>query len=220
MKLAQRFVSDDPPAGLIEAMQKTFLSSDGDIRAVLRTLFGSPEFWSPQSYRAKVKTPLEFVASAVRGTGAEVQDAMPLVQALNRMGMPLYGAQPPTGYSMKSENWVSSGAILNRINFAMALTSGRMPGVTIDPRQMLVDSRTVNKRIEGGWPAESGPNALLAELETALLAGDVSKQTHESIGKELSEAQGAGWAMNDVANARAAGIIAGLLLGSPEFQKR
>jgi uncharacterized protein (DUF1800 family) len=87
------------------------------------------------TYRAKVKTPLEFVASAVRATGAEVDDALPLTRQLNNMGMPLYGAQPPTGYSMKAETWVSSSALLNRMNFALALSSGKIKGVKVDVAQ-------------------------------------------------------------------------------------
>src|SRR5437667_172671 len=102
-KLAMRFVSDNPSPALVDRMAQTFLNSDGDIREVLRTLFKSPEFWAADSYRAKVKTPLEFVVSAIRATNADVNNALPLAQNLNRMGMPLYGMQPPTGYSMKQE---------------------------------------------------------------------------------------------------------------------
>ena len=127
LKLAQRFVSDDPPAELVDRMAKTFEKKKGDIREVLSTLFHSPEFWDDGTYRAKMKTPLEFVASAVRATGADVDDAIPLARQLNNMGMPLYGAQPPTGYSMKAETWVSSSALLNRMNFALALTGRQSP---------------------------------------------------------------------------------------------
>src|SRR3984885_9627811 len=137
LKLAQRFVSDDPPPALIDRMAKTFEKKKGDIREVLETLFDSPEFWDDASYRAKVKTPLEFVASAVRATGADVQDAMPLARQLNNMGMPLYGAQPPTGYSMKADTWVSSSALLNRMNFSLALTSGKIKGVKVDTAQLV-----------------------------------------------------------------------------------
>ena len=136
LKLAERFVSDDPPPALVDRMAKTFLKKKGDIREVLNTLFHSPEFWDDGTYRAKVKTPLEFVASAVRATGAEVEDASPLARQLNNMGMPLYGAQPPTGYSMKAETWVSSSALLNRMNFALALTSGKIKGVKVDAAQL------------------------------------------------------------------------------------
>ena len=124
-KLAMRFVSDDPPPALVDRMAQTFLKKDGDIREVLKTMLHSPEFWAPEAYRAKVKTPLEFVVSAVRASGAEVNDAMPLARQLQNMGMPLYGMQPPTGYSMKADAWVNSSALLGRMNFALALTTGK-----------------------------------------------------------------------------------------------
>src|ERR1035438_6285756 len=175
LKLAQRFVSDDPPPGLVDRMTKTFLKKKGDIREVLTVLFHSPEFWNDGAYRAKVKTPLEFVVSAVRATGAEVDDALPLIRQLNNMGMPLYGAQPPTGYSMKAETWVSSSALLNRMNFALALTSDKMKAVKVDVGQLA-----------GSSPRDS--NLALTTLENSLLAGDVSKQTHDSITAQIDAA--------------------------------
>ena len=147
LKLAQRFVSDDPPPALVDRMAKTFQKKKGDIREVLATMFHSPEFWADSAYRDKVKTPLEFVASAVRATGADVDDAMPLTRQLNNMGMPLYGAVPPTGYSMKAETWVSSSALLTRMNFALALTSGRVRGVKLDAAQLAGGSAAVRYRL-------------------------------------------------------------------------
>ena len=208
-KLAQRFVADDPPPTLVARMQQTFLKKDGDIREVLRTLFKSPEFWSPADYRAKVKTPLEFVASAVRASGADVTDATPLVRALNQMGMPLYGAQPPTGYSMKSATWVNSSALLNRMNLGLALASGRLQGIETNPRELLGT----------GAPAED-PSAVLAQMEMEILNGDVSPQTHATISKQLSDPQVSGRKLDDPPRAPKVGVIAGLLLGSPEFQRR
>jgi uncharacterized protein (DUF1800 family) len=220
LKLAQRFVADDPAPALVDRMAKTFLKKKGDIREVLNTLFHSPEFWDDGTYRAKVKTPLEFVASAVRATGAEVEDAQPLVQQLNRMGMPLYGAQPPTGYSMKAETWVSSSALLNRMNFALALTSGKIKGVKVDTAQL------------GGGTSPSPDAAVtLSTLETNLIAGGVSQQTHDSIAAQIEAAgkNGAPLKADSKAGARKpasaakppdVGTIAGLLLGSPEFQRR
>src|SRR5580704_3413514 len=130
-KLAMRFVSDDPPSTLIDRMTQTFLKKNGDIGEVLKAMFHSPEFWAPESYRAKVKTPLEFVVSAVRTSGAEVSDALPLARQLQNLGMPLYGMQPPTGYSMKADAWVNSSALLGRMNFALALTAGKLKGVQV-----------------------------------------------------------------------------------------
>jgi uncharacterized protein (DUF1800 family) len=208
-KLAIRFVSDNPPEALVNRMAGTFLKSDGDIRQVLRTMFNSPEFWAPQAYRAKVKTPLEFVVSAVRASGADVSNALPLVQTLNQMGMPLYGAQPPTGYSMKAETWVNSSALLNRMNFALRFTSGRMPGVAFAPERVL-----------GSAEAPSDTNAALARLENTLLAGDLSKQTHETILKHAVDPAVTGRVLDDPSRPVNVGVLAGLILGSPEFQKR
>jgi uncharacterized protein (DUF1800 family) len=208
-KLAMRFVSDNPPEALVNRMADTFLKSDGDIRQVLRTMFDSPEFWAPQAYRAKVKTPLEFVVSAVRASGADVSNALPLAQALNQMGMPLYGAQPPTGYSMKAETWVNSAALLNRMNFALRFTSGRMAGVSFAPERVLGSAET---------PSDS--NAALARLENTLLAGDLSKQTHETILKHAVDPQVTGRVLDDPSRPVNVGVLAGLILGSPEFQKR
>ena len=134
-------------------MADTFKKKDGDIREVLQTMFNSPEFWSQDAYRAKVKTPLEFVASPLRASGVDIQNALPLVQFLNRMGMPLYGMQPPTGYSMKADAWVNSSALLNRMNFALQLASGKLPGTSLDQQAL----------IPGPAPADS--KRALAALE-------------------------------------------------------
>jgi uncharacterized protein (DUF1800 family) len=211
LKLAQRFVSDDPPPSLVDRMAKTFLKKKGDIREVLSTMFHSPEFWDDATYHAKVKTPLEFVASAVRATGADIEDALPLTRQLNNMGMPLYGAQPPTGYSMKAETWVSSSSLLNRLNFALALTSGKIKGVKLDAAQLAAGNST---------PSDS--SGTLAALETDLLEGNISKQTHDTIAAQIGTS-GNGTQPQDnksVAPPPEASTIAGLLLGSPEFQRR
>ncbi len=205
LKLAQRFVADDPPAELVDRMAKTFEKKKGDIREVLSTLFHSPEFWADTSYRAKMKTPLEFVASSVRATGADVTDALPLARQLNNMGMPLYGAQPPTGYSMKAETWVSSSALLNRMNFALALTAGKVRGVKVDAAQ-LADS--------SGDSPPADASSVLTTMEAKLLSSDVSKQTHDSI---VQQTQSTEKAPNKPPNVS---TMAGLLLGSPEFQRR
>jgi uncharacterized protein (DUF1800 family) len=224
LKLAQRFVSDDPPEDLVDRMAKTFLKKKGDIREVLSTLLHSPEFWADGTYRAKVKTPLEFVASAVRVTGAEMDDALPLARQLGNMGMPLYGAQPPTGYSMKAETWVNSSALLNRMNFAMALSSGKIKGVKLDSAQLAFK-----------WSLPVDSTLALPILESNLLAGDVSKQTHDSIAAQIVEAKTAAADKKptnskvapasprkpaDVAQPANVSVMTGLLLGSPEFQKR
>ena len=114
-------MSDNPPAPLVARMARTFQSSDGDIRAVMHTMIYSPEFWSREAYRAKIKTPFELVISAVRALGTDVDTPMPLVQWVGRIGEPLYQCQPPTGYADKAEAWVNTGALLNRLNFSLTL---------------------------------------------------------------------------------------------------
>jgi uncharacterized protein (DUF1800 family) len=207
-KLAMRFVSDNPPQTLVDRMAETFLKKDGDIREVLRTMFHSPEFWAADAYRAKMKTPFEFVASAARASGAAIQNAMPLVGTLNRMGMPLYAMQPPTGYSMKAEAWVNSSALLNRMNFALQLASGRLPGTSLNPQGL----------IPGPAPADS--QAALAALEQAILAGDVSAQTHAVMQKQLGDPQITQRKLDDKDKKPNYAAIAGLIMGSPEFQRR
>jgi uncharacterized protein (DUF1800 family) len=223
LKLAQRFVADDPPPALVDRMAKTFEKSKGDIREVLASLFHSPEFWADSTYRAKMKTPLEFVASAVRATGADVDDAFPLARQVANMGMPLYSAQPPTGYSMKADTWVSSSALLNRMNFALGMTSGKVRGVKVDAVQLA-----------GGPPAPADATTVLTALEAKLLAGDVSKQTHDSIiaqieapsknaamdGQGMQGGQDKPSPQGKPSGPPDTSTIAGLLLGSPEFQKR
>ena len=127
-KLARRFVSDTPPPALVDRMAATFRRTDGDLREVMRTLLTSPEFLSPDAYRAKVKTPFEFVVSAVSATGTEVQDATPLVRAMQQLGMPLYMCQPPTGYKDTADAWVNTGALVNRMNFALQLAGNNLRG--------------------------------------------------------------------------------------------
>ena len=128
-ELAQRFVADDPPPALIDRMAKTFHDNDGDIRAVMKTMLDSKEFFSEGAYRAKVKTPLEMIVSAVRATGAQVDFAFPLAQQIAQLGEPLYRKIEPTGYSSANAEWVNSAALLARMNFALALAQNRVPGV-------------------------------------------------------------------------------------------
>jgi uncharacterized protein (DUF1800 family) len=210
-KLAMRFVSDTPPQALVDRMAATYLKSDGDIKEVLRTLFKSPEFWSPDAYRAKVKTPLEFVVSAVRVTGTDVNNAQALAQALQRLGMPLYGMQPPTGYSMKAEAWVNSAALLNRMNFALGLAAGKLRGISVNKDAILKDA-----------PPPTDADSEVAVVANALLAGDISQQTRDTIRKQLDDSSLNPRGIQDSERRRDSelGIIAGLVLGSPEFQRR
>ena len=202
-KLAMRFVSDNPPPALVDRMAETFLKKDGDIAEVLKTMLQSPEFWAPESHRAKIKTPFEFVVSTLRATNADVSDAGPLVNDLRNLGMPLYGAQPPTGYSMKADAWVSSSALLGRMNFALRLASGRVRGIQISLPN-----------------AETAPAQALASLENSLLGGEVSRQTHDTIAAQMNDPSVTGRKLDDPMRPPNLGLIEGLLLGSPEFQRR
>ena len=164
-KLARRFVADTPPPGLVARAAERFSSTGGDIREVVRTIVSSPEFFAAEAYRAKTKNPFEFVASAVRTTETDVVNAMPLVQALRDLGMPIYGAQPPTGYADKSEAWVNTGALLNRMNFAVSLTSGQLRALRPPP------SRRGN------------PEDVRRSLLASAMADDVSASTLATVAK-------------------------------------
>jgi uncharacterized protein (DUF1800 family) len=131
-KLAQRFVADDPPQALVDRMAKTFLKTDGDIRAVLQTIFTSREFFSEGAWQTKIKSPLEMVVSAVRATGAETSDTFTLAQKIADMGEPLYGKLEPSGFKDGSETWLSTANLMARINFANALAAGQVAGVKVD----------------------------------------------------------------------------------------
>jgi len=145
-KLARRFVADEPPASLVQRAARVFEDTKGDLREVTRAIITSPEFFSAEARRAKVKTPLEFVASAVRASGADVNNPQQLVQALRNLGMPLYGAQPPTGWGDTAGDWVSTGALLNRLNFAVQLAGGQMRGVRVNVRSLAPDTSEASRR--------------------------------------------------------------------------
>lgn len=169
-KLARRFVADNPPKALVERAAARFRATDGDIREVVRAIVTSPEFFVPEAYRAKVKTPLEFVASAVRASGLDVKDGTPLVQAMRQLGMPLYLCQPPTGYSDKAEAWVNTGALLNRMNFAVMLSGNRLRGARA-----------------GRHPAR--PTVSQERIAAEVLAGDVSTLTQQTVAKATTASQ-------------------------------
>jgi uncharacterized protein (DUF1800 family) len=207
-ELAQRFVADNPPDALVKRMAQTFMKSDGDIRQVLHTMIYSPEFWSGDVYRTKIKTPFELVASATRAVGAEVTVPLMLVQWTNRIGQPLYQCEPPTGYSAKADAWVNTGALLNRMNFALALTANRLRGTQVDMDGLLGDQ------------TKTDPHALLNRAVEVILAGQASPQTLEMLEKQLEDPQILQASLDDPVKQISIAMIAGLVLGSPEFQRR
>ena len=172
-KLARRFVSDEPPASLVDRAAKVFLDTKGDLREVTRAIITSPEFFSTEARRAKVKTPLEFVVSAVRAPGAEVINPQQLIQGLRTLGMPLYGAQPPTGWGDTAKDWVNTGALLNRLNFAVQLAGGQMRGVRVNVRSLAPNT------------SESSRTAIV----DSLLLGEASDVTRTTLAKAESPQQ-------------------------------
>jgi hypothetical protein len=270
-----RFVSDDPSPALVDRMAQSFLESGGDIKTVLRTMFSSQEFWAPSAEKSKVKTPLEFVVSAVRASGAQVNNAQGLVQALDRLGMPLYGMQTPNGYSWMSEPWVSTGALVSRMNFALVMAGDKLPGTRTDWTKLLASAGAGGVKpvgmakggasgvMSGASDADPEVAAKEARLELILLGQPVSDRTRATVIGQSNDStaaiqalrefegggrgggggaglfggdfnnpvipgarangQNAGGAYaqrNGIPDDRQAAIMAGLLLGSPEFQRR
>ncbi len=207
-KLARRFVSDNPPPALIARMSKTFQKSDGDIREVMRTMIHSPEFWSREAYRAKVKTPYELVVTSVRALGTDVDTPMPLVQWVGRIGEPLYQCQPPTGYSDKAETWVNTGALLSRLNFSLALAGNKVRGSRSDVTAVL------------GSETSSDPKATLDRAVQVFLGGQAAPPTVETLEKQLENPQVIQAKLDDPVKQVDLGVVTGLVLGAPEFQRR
>ena len=207
-KLARRFVSDNPPPQLVARMADTFRKTDGDIREVLHTMTYSPEFWSRDAYRAKIKTPFEFVASTVRALGTDVDITMPLVQWVSRIGEPLYQCQPPTGYSDKAEAWVNAGALLNRLNFSLALAGNKVRGSRTDAAALLGPSSSTDSK------------QILDRAVQLFLGGQAGPATIETLKKQLDDPQVLHARLDDPAKLADLGVITGLVLGAPEFQRR
>jgi uncharacterized protein (DUF1800 family) len=208
MELARHFVSDTPPPALITRMAQSFESSDGDIRTVLKTMIYSPEFWSKETYRAKVKTPFELVATTARSMNAEVTITLPLTQWVGRMGEPLFLCQPPTGYSDKAETWVNAGALLNRLNFALTFAGDKMNGATVDLKTIL------------GGDALRDPEAALAQSVQIFLDGQIAQSTQGTLESRLKDPQILQASLDDPVKEVNQGLIVGLVLGTPEFQRR
>jgi uncharacterized protein (DUF1800 family) len=234
-KLVRHFVSDKPPAALVDRVAQVFLKSNGDIRQTLQTIFFSPEFNSAEAYRAKIKRPFELAVSALRTLGAETTGAPALHQWIARMGEPLYGFQTPNGYSDLAENWVNTGALLERLNFGLALASNRIGGTRVSLQKLAgaANGQAVDK------------TRIMDRFLNLLVAGDVSSRTRETLLRQLNEqitiapppqrmvdqemAEMTGPAAvrrqlprpgADAAITDPVTKIVGLILGSPEFQRQ
>ncbi len=189
-KLVRHFVADNPPQALVDRVATTFTKSDGDIRETLKTIFFSKEFNSSEAYRAKIKRPFELVVSAIRSLGAETNGGPQTHQWIARMGEPLYGFQTPNGYSDAAESWVNTGALLERMNFGVALANNRIQGTRVSLSKLNGDQSKV-----------------MDEYLKTLLAGEISSATRETMLKQLEPA-------DPVTK------VVGLILGTPEFQRQ
>jgi uncharacterized protein (DUF1800 family) len=196
-KLCQRFVNDRPPDGCVDDAVAAWKRSDGDIREILRAIFSGPDFWARENLRVKVKTPLEFVVSAARALGVEPDTAPRLAQIVGRLGQPLFLHVAPDGYPERQDAWVNSGALLDRMNAAVALAAGKVPGVIVD-----LDSLVA---------ATTDPEQLVAAVDSRILSGTMSDNTKRVIARQVSD-------IRDPAQARA--LAVGLALGGPEFQRK
>jgi uncharacterized protein (DUF1800 family) len=208
MEIARHFVSDTPPSALLDRMTKEYQSSGGDIRSVMRTMIYSPEFWSKQTYRSKVKTPFELVSSTARALNADVAISLPLAQWVGRMAEPLFLCQPPTGYSDKAETWVNTGALLNRLNFALTFSTGRLAGTNVNLTTMY------------GQDASKDPEMALARSLDLFLGGQVEAPTRQTLESRLNDPQVLQASLDDPVKQVNEGLLSGLVLGTPEFQRR
>jgi len=249
-KLAIRFVSDAPPQSLIDKMAKTFLSSDGDIKSVLITMVNAPEFWSVDALREKTKSPFELAISAVRGLNATVKQPYQLYTWINKMGQQMYYYQAPTGFPDRGQYWINTGSLLNRMNFGLALASQRIPGITFnlsalnqnhEPEsaeaalaiysKLMMPERKLDATIERLKPMVSDPN-LESNVAAAAEKNSAQKQMNTMANEdanlmepEMTKLKGKK-ALNSTVTPQKAGNntmlaqVVGVIIGSPEFQRK
>jgi uncharacterized protein (DUF1800 family) len=212
LKLCRRFVADNPPDSVVERASREFDKTQGDVRAVLKIILTSPDFYSEAAYRAKVKSPFEMLASTLRALGAETDAARPLMWLMARMGEPLFRYQAPAGYSDRESTWISSSSLLERLNFATTIVSNHIPGTQIDfasaagnanSTDLLVDD--LSRRLTGGTLSPGSRRAILASLQGAQGQSASASQTSPA---------GEGESFPTVST------VAALVIGSPEFQRR
>ena len=221
-KLARRFISDDPPPGVIDRAAAVFLKTDGSIRETLRAIVTAPEFFAPAAYRAKVRSPFELVAATLRSMNAETDADRPVLDLIARMGQPLFGRITPDGYSDRAEQWLSSGAMIVRLNFAAAVAANRIKGTTINFSKLVGDTNESNKQ------------AVAAQLVQLTVRNDLSDRSRSALEKVLQPNANANPSTPPSVPTsfdRNASQTPGppvayvselltLLIGSPEFQRR
>jgi uncharacterized protein (DUF1800 family) len=204
-KLVRYLVADEPPAKLVEEVAKTYQRTDGAVPEMVRTIVASDEFWQREHYLTKFKTPVEFVVSAARAIGAEIEDVAALANVLAAMNQPVYHCDDPTGWYDTAEAWLDPGVLAKRWQFALDLAEGRVKGVTVPT---------------AFWecvPADAPPETWQHHLAVAVLPGGAGERTRAA----LASVTGAYLAKHKVADLRELGPqLLGLLIGSPEFQKQ
>jgi len=234
-QLAVRFVSDHPPQALVDRLAEVYRASGGDTKAMIRAIAASPEFWSREALAAKIKSPFELAASAIRALGGEVGEPRAAIEWIGRIGEPLYAYQAPTGYPDRAEAWVNTGSLLNRMNFGLQLAAGRVPGVQVDLAAL-----------NGGHEPESREQALavyaglllpgsdlaptLKLLQPMVTSPDLARRvdqaapatTEKPVEKPGDGATGKPAARAAVPQAPPTPLqqVVGVILGSPEFQRR
>lgn len=217
-KLAKRFVSDTPPADLVARAAETFRRTDGDLREVVRTIVTSEAFFSAAAWRAKVKSPFEVVVSALRAMDAGVDTTPRSAQIVARLGQGIYQHQAPNGWPETGDGWINTGAILNRINFGMALANGSVPGVKVRDWPLFAELDTVSRdqQVDGVVRALLGGD-VSADMRTIMLSGD-----HPMLDRARAQADAMpdSSAIRVATRARGLAQIIGLAIGSPEFQRR
>jgi uncharacterized protein (DUF1800 family) len=245
-KLAVRFVSDEPPQALVDRAAATFTRTNGNIREVVRTIVTSPEFFSAAVFRAKVKSPFEVVVSTLRAINAAPDPTPRTAQIIARLGQPIFGRQTPDGWPETGSEWMNTGAILNRINFGMAVAANRVPGVRLDrwPAASKLRDATRGEQVDGVVSALLGGH-VSPDTRAILTSGDhpfLARAAADSSADPLrDESDSTGRTMNDMAErprhrgamrgggaggfpnvGELTGIaqVVGLALGSPEFQRR
>jgi uncharacterized protein (DUF1800 family) len=208
-QLCRRFVADDPPQSAVDRAARAFQRTGGDIREVVAAILTSREFNSPEAYQAKVKSPLEYIGSSLRAVGADTDAGLPIIMALDRMGHPMFQYEAPSGYADRAGTWINSSTLLWRLNFSMLLAAGRLPGTEVRLDKLLAPN------------GSQGGQELVNSVAEQLLGEPASTSTVEAImnkggvGPKFEAA-----AYRPEGTHPEVATVAGLLLASPEFQRR
>lgn len=222
-QLAQYFVADQLPASLVDRLAQRFQQTDGDIRAVLDTLFHSPEFSDPKFYNAKFKTPLEYVVSSVRAAGVPVTNTKPMTTLLQQLGMPLYGYLTPDGYKNTQEAWLNPDAMTRRLSFATALANGNLPLNVPSPENRYKSNLPLTPEPISNhepMPTASPMMPMIEQMMQQMISRD--RQPEPVNGIQLANTLGNNFSpqTNSVIASSAPQMRAALILGSPEFMHR